>query len=50
MIKIAPRALKIRFYTQEWTQNVCISRIHTPVCPIAPPDERERMSQNGHLH
>ena len=50
MNRITPRALKTRFYTQEWTQNVCISRIRTAVCPTAPPDEPERMSQNGHLH
>ena len=50
MTRITPGGLQTRFYTQEWTQNVCFSRIRTAICPIRLPDDRERVSQNGHLH
>ena len=48
--KIVSGAPKTHFYTQKWTQNVCINRFYAANCPITPPDERERVCWNDRLH
>ena len=48
--KIMSRAPKTHFYTQEWTQNVCVNRFYAAIWHITPPDEQERVFWNGHLH